>query len=169
MKILIYQITGFKTDQKKGNLVDCSRTRPEEGETCKVDFSGFGSCTEKNGFGYFDGKPCIFLKLNKIFNWVPQYYKPNELPDHMPKSLKDHIKKRQGEALEVVWVSCEGENPADIENLGESTMYKSLSGEQGFLGRYFPFKNTEGYLQPIVAVQFASVTRKFELKNFLSH
>ena len=122
--------------------------------------SGFGACTEKNGYGYPEGKPCIFLKLNKIYSWIPQYYKKENLPQNMPKSLKSHIEKRQGEALEVVWVSCEGENPADIENLGEGTSYKSLSGEQGFLGRYFPFTNTPGYLQPIVAVQFTSIKRK---------
>lgn len=81
----------------------------------------------------------------------------------MPKSLKNHIEKRQGEAMDVVWVSCEGENPADIENLGEGTSYKSLNDEQGFLGRYFPFRNTQGYLQPIVAVQFTTITRKFRL------
>lgn len=154
-------ITGFQTEKPTENMVDCKKVKPDDGKTCKVDVSGFGACTEKNGFGYPEGKPCIFLKLNKIFNWVPEYYKKGEnLPDKMPKSLKNHIEKRQGEALEVVWVSCEGENPADIENLGEGTSYKSLSGEQGFLGRYFPFKNTEGYLQPIVAVQFTTITRK---------
>lgn len=83
----------------------------------------------------------------------------------MPWSLKQHIESRSKENLEVVWVSCEGENPADIENLGNGTSYKSLSGEQGFLGKYFPFKNTADYLQPLVAVQFSTITSKLMPKK----
>lgn len=56
-------------------------------------------------------------------------------------------------------VSCEGENPADIEHLGKNIEYRSFKGEQGFHGNYFPFMNTKGYLQPLVAVQFLSVKR----------
>jgi hypothetical protein len=82
----------------------------------------------------------------------------------MPKTLQNHIKERaaKGDTLEVVWVSCEGESPADIENIGVAAKakYYSLNMEQGFLGRYFPYKNTEGYLQPLVAVQFEAVKRK---------
>lgn len=89
----------------------------------------------------------------------------------MPESLKEHIEQRnRTKGLEVVWVSCEGENPADVENLAQGIAelkpvikYMSLDQEQGFHGRYFPYKNTEGYLQPLVAVQFGSVKRKFEL------
>lgn len=127
--------------------------------------SAFEPCTAQNEYEYEEGRPCIFLKLNKIFNWQPQYYKKEDkLPTQMPEPLKRHIEQRNstGKSLEVVWVSCQGENPSDIENLGLHPVvkYYSLSGEQGFLGRYFPFKNTEGYLQPLVAVQFGSVKRK---------
>lgn len=118
------------------------------------------------------GRPCIFLKLNKIYNWEPDYY--NKLDDvqniqGMPGKLKEHIRNRASLKLEtnVVWVSCEGENPADIENLGNGVSYYSLNGEQGFLGHYFPFNNTKGYLQPLVAVQFTTVKSelKFKIKN----
>lgn len=132
--------------------------------------SAFSPCTSKDGFGYEQGKPCVFLKLNKIFNWVPDYYRSeSELPAKMPQSLKEHFKSRSKEAkkLEVVWVSCEGENPADIENLGKSISYKSMGGEQGFLGKYFPFRKAPGYLQPLVAVRFESVKRKFSLSFLL--
>lgn len=83
----------------------------------------------------------------------------------MPKALKEHIKSRARDPkkLEVVWVSCEGENPADIENLGNVTVYKSMGGEQGFLGKYFPFRMAPGYLQPLVAVRFESVKSKLSL------
>jgi sodium/potassium-transporting ATPase subunit beta len=143
---------------KGSKIVDCKNS-----SSCDEDLSVFGSCTARNEFGYPEGKPCIFLKLNKILDWQPEFYtKTDELPESMPEPLKTHIKNsiESGESLEVVWVSCEGENPADIENLGNNVEYKSLSGEQGFNGTYFPYENIDGYLTPIVAVQFQSVKRK---------
>ncbi|KAL1458521.1 hypothetical protein WDU94_008663 [Cyamophila willieti] len=50
--------------------------------------------------------------------------------------------------LNTVWVSCEGENPADIENLGNIQYHPN----QGFPGYFFPFENSEGYLSPLVAI-----------------
>lgn len=59
--------------------------------------------------------------------------------------------------LKTVWVSCEGENPADVENMGPVNYYPTL----GFTGQYFPFTNKEGYLAPLVAVHFESPERKY--------
>lgn len=47
-------------------------------------------------------------------------------------------------------MSCEGENPADVENIKARDYYPRM----GFPYYYFPFKNIEGYIPPIVAVQF---------------
>lgn len=52
---------------------------------------------------------------------------------------------------DTIWISCEGENPADIEYLGPIRYFPKV---QGFPGYYYPFENTEGYLSPLVAVQF---------------
>lgn len=49
-------------------------------------------------------------------------------------------------------MSCQGENPADVEYLGPVTYYPK--GIQGFPGYYFPYLNSEGYLSPLVAVRF---------------
>jgi sodium/potassium-transporting ATPase subunit beta len=153
----------FEAANQPDNTVDCRKDLPLDHKPCRVDLNAFSPCSLKSGFQYEQGRPCIFLKLNKIFSWNPQYYQnEEELPAKMPESLKSHIKGRiaRRESLEVVWVSCEGENPADIENLGKGVIFKSLSGEQGFLGKYFPFTNQPGYLQPLVAVQFSSVKCK---------
>ncbi|CAH2210244.1 jg22124, partial [Pararge aegeria aegeria] len=48
----------------------------------------------------------------------------------------------------MVWVSCQGENPADRENIGP-IQYLPY---RGFPGYYFPYTNQEGYLSPLVAV-----------------
>lgn len=58
--------------------------------------------------------------------------------------------------LNTVWVSCEGENPADIENVGPIEYYP----RQGFPGYYYPYENSEGYLSPLVAIHFKSPMRK---------
>lgn len=64
--------------------------------------------------------------------------------------------------LNTVWISCEGENPADIENIGQIEYYP----RQGFPGYYFPYENSEGYLSPLVAIHFTKPTRKSHSKNF---
>lgn len=56
----------------------------------------------------------------------------------------------------MVWVSCEGENPADMENIGPLRYIP----QRGFLAQYFPFQNQDGYLSPLVAVHFENPRRK---------
>lgn len=57
--------------------------------------------------------------------------------------------------MNTVWISCEGENPADIENIGQIEYYP----RQGFPGYYYPYENSEGYLSPLVAIHFTKPTR----------
>lgn len=121
---------------------------------CKVDISQWSPCIKENNYNYQNGAPCIFLKLNKIFGWMPEFYNDTEkLPENMPSDLKSHInaeKKHNEKSLNMVWVSCEGENPADVENIG-SIQYIP---RRGFPGFYFPYVNQEGYLSPIIAIWF---------------
>lgn len=52
----------------------------------------WGSCSREKFFDYHRNSPCIFLKLNKIYGWVPEYYHdPRDLPHDMPLQLKYHI------------------------------------------------------------------------------
>lgn len=162
-------LPAFETSSNK--TVDCRQKQPEAGQSCKIDFDAFRECTSKRGYGYKEGKPCIFLKLNKIFDWTPQYYKDTSLlPDEVPAQLVNHIKNRirGGKTTDVVWVSCEGERPGDIDNLGTDISYYGLGDEQGFLGRYFPYTKAPGYMQPLVAVKFNSIKRKFVATELLT-
>jgi len=69
----------------------------------------------------------------------------------MPADLQEHIRQEElANRLDTVWVSCAGENPADVENMGAIQYIP----RRGFPGYYFPFKNTPGYLSPLVAVFF---------------
>lgn len=174
-KIINFPFVAFKPNDSISR-VDCKTSSPQNHEPCKINLNAFEPCTSARRFGYEQGRPCIFLKLNKIYNWLPDYFNKStdSMPQKMPDKLKKHIETREksSKSTNVVWVSCEGENPADIENLGNDVSYYSLSGEQGFLGTYFPFMSSAGYLQPLVAVQFSSVKSKcfkFILKLSKTH
>ncbi|XP_059481321.1 sodium/potassium-transporting ATPase subunit beta-2-like [Neocloeon triangulifer] len=122
--------------------------------SCSVDISQWDPCTAQHGYGYNQSAPCVFLKLNRIFNWVPEFYNSSdELPEDMPKDLKEHITKvsnTEHEKLNMIWITCEGEMPDDKEHIGKIKYIP----DQGFPGYYYPFLNTTGYLSPLVAVHF---------------
>lgn len=77
----------------------------------------------------------------------------------MPKDLKDYIaaeKAKEPLSLNTIWVSCEGENPADQENIGPV----HILPRRGFPGYYYPYEHSEGYLSPLVAVHFENPRSK---------
>lgn len=133
--------------------------KPAPGKVCDVRFdSEWQKCTKQFGYNYdsSEGGPCIFLKLNKIFNWQPEYYNSSTVPHDMPLYLKEHIAEAEKENNhKFVWVSCQGENPADMENIG----IIHYLPKRGFSSEYFPFTNVNGYLSPLVAVYFEKPKR----------
>ncbi|XP_071531627.1 sodium/potassium-transporting ATPase subunit beta-like [Panulirus ornatus] len=129
---------------------------PKEGEVCIFQDDWLDDkCKKSESWGYTRESPCIILKLNKMIQWTPDVYQSiEELPEEMPLSLKDVIQNRtienKGKMPKMIWVSCEGENPADQEYIGPVKYFPW----QGFPSYYFPYMHTPGYLPPIVAVQF---------------
>jgi len=136
--------------------VECSfDSMPGENQFCQVRTSELitGPCTEDNHYGFDKGKPCILIKLNKIYGWLPEPYNSTKLPADMPESLKKYInesdmpaKKKDG----MIWFSCEGENPADRENIGPIKYYP----EPGVPTYFYPYKNQKGYHSPAVFAHF---------------
>jgi sodium/potassium-transporting ATPase subunit beta len=134
--------------------------KPREGQVCKLDFKKFSMCTKENKYGYANASPCIFLKLNRIYGWEPEYYNDTEsLPDTMPKSLVDEIKSLNQSERNQVWVSCRGEDGSDKEAITDIKYFPS----QGFPSYFYPYMNSKNYLSPLVAVKFMRVKRKFKL------
>ncbi|XP_058808798.1 sodium/potassium-transporting ATPase subunit beta-2-like [Phymastichus coffea] len=147
-----YRTPGTKPG-RGANIHNCDYDHaPAPGQVCAVDVKNWHPCTKENSYGYHKSQPCIFLKLNKIYGWRPEYYNDTaNLPKKMPNSLKDHIKSiKNPNERNTIWISCEGENPADQENIGPVNIYP----RRGFPGYYYPFENSEGYLSPLVAVHF---------------
>lgn len=121
---------------------------PQPDKVCQFDIKTLGeNCTKERHFGYDQGHPCILIKINKIFDWVPVAFNGSNMPDDMPLTLKKEIERNTDGPK--VWLSCEGENPADRENIGPVVYTPS----QGFPTYYYPYKNTPNYLSPIVMVQ----------------
>jgi len=114
----------------------------------------------KGNFGYDEGKPCVFLKLNRIFGLEHEYINSTEtkFPEAMPDALQKHIKATPGN---FVWVDCRPEYPADIEALTGKINYFPPS--RGFPAEYFPYKKQDGYQSPLVAVQFDVTQAKGQL------
>lgn len=159
-----------------------TKCQPERGplkkdEACEFNkewLSDQGSdikCISSEYYGYYHGKPCLLLKLNRIYGWQPEpFYNVTEvqnLPD-MPKDLKAHITKtwedkcrgrgaqleEQCPQLNMVWLHCDGETDPDKENIGSV----SYTPWRGFPAYFFPYWNQLGYLQPIVMVQLKNPT-----------
>ncbi|GFG39926.1 hypothetical protein Cfor_08983 [Coptotermes formosanus] len=155
----------YKNQTRSRNVVHCDyRNKPNGNTVCAVDVDAWEPCTSANTFDYLNSEPCVFIKLNKILKWEPDYFnKTSDLPEHMPKSLQDHIKKvaeNDSAMLNTVWVTCEGMDPADSEFIGtvEYIPY------QGFPGYYFPFLGVKNYVSPLVAVHFKNISRNVLVK-----
>jgi len=112
------------------------------------EMSKLGACNTA-GYGYAEGKPCIFLKLNKIYGLVHDYFNNTDhLPDDFPANLKTVIENQSDK--NQVWINCRPEYPADKEGIKSMKYYPE---SQGFPASYFPYLNDPGYLSPLVAVQ----------------
>jgi len=152
------------------HMVSCSEDDPaneaEDDRVCNFQDLWLGEHCQKNeAWGYRLNQPCVLLKLNKMINWKPDVYTSlDELPSEMPEDLRTHITELTGQndnkVPKIVWVSCQGENPADREYIGPIN-YMPV---RGFHSYYFPYRKTpesvkkdkegKGYLSPLVSVAF---------------
>lgn len=125
---------------------------PSPGKVCRLELSEFQNCSSERNYGFDQSRPCIFLKLNRIFNWVPEYYNdPTDLPEEMPEKLKKHIESLKPELRNQVWVSCSAEHPSDREAIPVDNF--DYFPSPGLGGEFYPYTNSPGYLSPLVAVQ----------------
>lgn len=143
----------YNTSQTGENYVNCDFDKPPpEGKVCITDISQLGNCNEERNYGYNTMSPCIFLKLNRIFGWQPEYYTTAQ--EDMPEDLTLHIQNNTHSEAErnQIWVTCEGVDDVDKENVQGFRYYP-----QGFAGYYYPYKNYPNYLSPIVAVELVNL------------
>ncbi|XP_011064278.1 PREDICTED: sodium/potassium-transporting ATPase subunit beta-1-like [Acromyrmex echinatior] len=134
------------TECSDGALIT-SNTKP-----CFFDIESLGVCGQPP-YGYTDPlQPCVLIKFNKRFNWVPiPYNKSSLLPENMPPALQEAV---QFSNKFQIWLWCDGVNNVDKEHIGEIEYLPS----PGFSVQYFPFIGHPDYLTPIVALRFKNVT-----------
>ena len=60
-----------------------------------------------------------------------------------------------------VWLECDGENPADRENIGGITYYPT----NGVSANFYPYLNQKGYLSPVVFAHLDNPRRKMILNH----
>ncbi|KAL6264057.1 hypothetical protein P5V15_004136 [Pogonomyrmex californicus] len=116
------------------------------------DIESLGVCGQPP-YGYTNPlQPCVLIKFNKRFNWVPiPYNKSSILPNNMPYALQEAV---QFSNKLQVWLWCDGVNNVDKEHIGEVQYLPS----PGFPVEYFPFVGQPDYLAPIVALHFKNIT-----------
>lgn len=58
--------------------------------------------------------------------------------------------------MKTIWVTCDGEAPADKDNIGPLKLYP----QDGFPGFYYPYRNKKDYLSPLIAIHFQNPKSK---------
>lgn len=139
------------------NYIDCSPTNHPTAAsktTCRIKLTDLGPCSRERNYGYNEGQPCVLLKLNRIFNWVPETYNAAELP----ADVKAAYQRQSGKAIPAnddnqVYITCNGEDPVDQEHIGPIRLYPNSIPAYNY-----PYMNQRGYLSPVVMVQFLNPT-----------
>lgn len=148
-------ISDYRTESDSGeNLVQCNPGQPApQGKACIVRIDEMwtenSNCSSKEDFGYKYGTPCVALKINKIYGWKPAPYDNSNFPDKFPQELRSNYEGNR------VYITCEGENAADQENMGPIMFHPQPYIDDIF----FPYMNVPGYKVPFVFAQFTKPER----------
>ncbi|XP_068128048.1 sodium/potassium-transporting ATPase subunit beta-2-like [Hyperolius riggenbachi] len=111
-------------------------------QACRFVRDVLGECSGINDptYGYPNGTPCVFIKMNRVVHFLPQTI----------SSLSNTS----------VTINCTGKND---QALGPRVYFPSTSANLGSLDlMYFPYygnRAQKNYTQPFVAVKFLNATR----------
>ncbi|KAI0227565.1 Sodium/potassium-transporting ATPase subunit beta-1 [Lamellibrachia satsuma] len=130
----------------KYKIKDCHKDVETE---CPVNLTRLGPCSGINDktFGYSLGKPCVLLKLNRIYGWKPEPHKKSPFKFLRSNWSKDrigiHCQKYQ------VW--------GDGEKAANTSWTVQLHPPDGFPYDCFPFCDKDKYASPLVMAQFSGL------------
>ncbi|KAK2192470.1 hypothetical protein NP493_29g00017 [Ridgeia piscesae] len=127
-------------------IKDC---HSDKKSSCPVKLSRLGPCSglSDKSYGYDSGKPCVLLKINKIYGWKPEAYDKSpykKLGSHWStNSIAVHCQK-----YEVHGDGSDAKNPSwSVE----------LHPPDGFPFSCFPFCNKQKYVAPLIMAQFKNL------------
>eukprot|EP00095_Tigriopus_kingsejongensis_P000796 maker-scaffold67_size430214-snap-gene-3.32 protein:Tk00796 transcript:maker-scaffold67_size430214-snap-gene-3.32-mRNA-1 annotation:"hypothetical protein KGM_07765" len=99
--------------------------------------------------------PCILLKLNRVYGWVPQPYEDIDAEEDPEDPVPESVRELVAQNPNQIYVNCIGENPADVEALDGNVQY--FPENRGIPFKYFPFNQPSNqYHSPVVAVKFSN-------------
>lgn len=122
---------------------DCSPDRAPDAY-CPFDMSGIPpECSAALNYSFDSGKPCILIKVNRIYGWRPQPYEKR--PPNYPKDAQF--------TPNAIQITCDGQNDFDKEHIGPIAYHPSYVE-----AKYYPFLNQPGYQSPFIMVHFKQPT-----------
>lgn len=80
------------------------------------------------------------------------YLEADEFPEELRLHLPAHLQPGRGRPEPLIYFTCEGESPSDVESIGRVEFIP----KQGVAPYYFPYQNPDGYRAPFAFVRFAS-------------
>jgi len=148
------------------NARDPTAAANEQENYLTFSLDQLGECgKEGNKYGYVVDKaedmvkPCIFIKLNTIWGWVPKPYdceKEKQNADSEGPCLEDiekHLASQGDDVANNVYINCRGRYAADREALDGGLEY--FPANRGLPISYFPYtgKSNGNFHAPLVAVK----------------
>ena len=92
----------------------------------------------------------MIVKLNRIFGWTPKWDAEN--------TYNLNIDKKESKEA-AVYINCRGDGGVDRDNIKEIVYYSAINSTKvgGIPFKYFPYRNQESYLSPLVFVHFKEI------------
>ncbi|CAF3201669.1 unnamed protein product [Rotaria socialis] len=157
----------FLTQYDSTYLDECSPSNPASSlqgdRSCVFSWTDIVTseshpCSTTNMYGWSSGKPCVLLKLNRIYNWLPA-----------AGNIIDQIANATGQTIlpidqqeQNIYITCNGTTASDRLVIGNLTYYSILhplgiSGYGGIPYYFYPYTNSREQVDPFVLVQFTSL------------
>ncbi|CAF3445767.1 unnamed protein product [Rotaria sp. Silwood1] len=158
---------GYLTQYDTTYLEECSPFNPasnlQGSHSCKFSWSDIVTsethpCSTSNMHGWPIGKPCVLIKLNRIYGWIPAN-----------GNIVDQVANATGQPVlsidqqeQNIYITCEGKEQADKDKIGNMTYYSILHPlgipyYGGIPYYFFPYRNAPQDVEPFVLVQFMSL------------
>jgi len=131
---------------------------------CQFDVSTLGECSS-SPYGYMPEdetmKPCLFIKLNKIYGFSPEPIDPTTLDDPMFENMTPELKEKilAAEDKQQVFFDCFGRFHGDKE----AVKLKFFPESQSISLKHFPYHGGN-YQSPMMAVQ-VEIPKNMNKKN----
>lgn len=142
----------------KSKYVDCSKTEPKD-KHCLFTKDMLGPCGQ-NGYGYYENKPCIFLKLNKMRRWLPWAEQAKNPATVSPKDEDYHDVQAKAESdydkykNTALLARCGGATSFGCDHIGEVEIKPT-----GIFYYFFPYDGSKDYLSPLIGVKFTNIIK----------